>query len=75
MHQANYSKYLASLFPDTTWALERLSGGLVNTTLRATRTSGACEHVSLILKHARPYVEVAGPEWGFSIKRQVWPLH
>ncbi|KAH6867558.1 kinase-like domain-containing protein [Thelonectria olida] len=70
MQQANYSKYLASLFPNTTWALERLSGGLINTTLRATRTSGACEHVSLILKHARPYVEVAGPEWGFSIKRQ-----
>ncbi|KAH7147074.1 kinase-like domain-containing protein [Dactylonectria estremocensis] len=70
MNQANYSKYLASVFPGTAWTVERLSGGLVNTTLRATRTSGECEHVSLIVKHARPYIEVAGPEWGFSLKRQ-----
>jgi hypothetical protein len=69
--EANYQAYLESVFPNTTWELERLTGGLVNATSRATRTSGTCVYNSLIIKHARPYIECAGPEWGFSTERQV----
>ncbi|KAI8675529.1 hypothetical protein NCS57_00454300 [Fusarium keratoplasticum] len=70
--EADYSKYLSSLYTGTSWSVTRLSGGLVNTTLRATQTSPVQSDVptSVILKHAKPYVEVAGPEWTFSTKRQ-----
>ena len=68
---ANYQAYLESLFPNTTWEVERLTGGLVNSTSRATKTSGTAKYESLIIKHARPYIEVAGPEWAFSTERQV----
>ncbi|KAK5999233.1 4-hydroxytryptamine kinase-like protein [Cladobotryum mycophilum] len=71
MEQANYQAYLESIYPASTWKLDRLSGGLVNSTWRATKTSGKADHDSLILKHARPYIEVAGPEWAFSTDRQV----
>lgn len=72
MEDANYQAYLQSIYPGTTWQIERLTGGLVNSTLRATKISGDVDgHESLILKHARPYVQVAGPDWQFSIERQV----
>ncbi|KAH8590043.1 kinase-like domain-containing protein [Bisporella sp. PMI_857] len=67
---ANYLSYLELLFPNTAWELEPLTGGLVNSTLRATRASGDAKYDSLIIKHARPYIEVAGPEWPFSTERQ-----
>ena len=71
--EADYGKYLSSLYAGTSWSVARLSGGLVNTTLRATQTSPVQSNAptSVILKHAKPYVEVAGPEWTFSTKRQV----
>lgn len=69
--QADYPAYLASLYPNTTWEINRLTGGLVNSTVRATKTSGTAEYDSLILKHARPYIEIAGPDWQFSTERQV----
>lgn len=72
---ANYQAYLASVYPGTKWTLSMLSGGMVNTTMRATRASHTEEPVdappSLILKHARPYVQSEGPEFTFSIRRQV----
>ncbi|KAM5347208.1 hypothetical protein ACJ41O_010213 [Fusarium nematophilum] len=70
--EADYNKYLSSIYPNTSWSVVRLSGGLVNTTVRATQTSpsNAGAPQSVILKHAKPYVEVAGPEWAFSTKRQ-----
>ncbi|OAQ78303.1 protein kinase-like protein [Purpureocillium lilacinum] len=66
----DYQAYLSGLYPGTTWSLARLAGGLVNRTLRATLVSGAAPHRSLIVKHARPYVETAGPAWAFSTDRQ-----
>lgn len=74
MAQANYQAYLESIYPGTTWRFDRLSGGLVNSTLRAVKISGDAPHSSLIIKHARPYVEVAGPDWAFSTDRQVCKL-
>ncbi|RMJ10136.1 hypothetical protein CDV36_010233 [Fusarium kuroshium] len=70
--EADYGRYLSSLYAGTSWSVTRLSGGLVNTTLRATQTSPVQSNVpeSVILKHAKPYVEVVGPEWVFSTKRQ-----
>ena len=70
----DYQAYLAGLYPGTTWSLARLAGGLVNRTLRATLVAGSAPHRSLIVKHARPYVETAGPEWAFSTDRQVSTL-
>lgn len=74
--EADYSKYLSTLYAGTSWSVTRLSGGLVNTTLRATQTSPSQPNApkSVILKHAKPYVEAAGPDWAFSTKRQVRPL-
>ena len=75
MEQPDYQAYLASVYRNTTWTLSALSGGMVNTTMRATRTSQNAgpddAPLSLILKHARPYVQSAGPEFAFSIQRQV----
>ncbi|KAM6513594.1 hypothetical protein FALCPG4_015981 [Fusarium falciforme] len=71
--EADYNKYLSSLYPNTTWSTTRLSGGLVNTTVRATQMSSSSTDApkSVIVKHARPYIEAAGPEWAFTTKRQV----
>lgn len=71
MAEINYSAYLASVYPNTTWETKRLTGGVVNSTHRATRLTGDAGPASLVLKHAHPYVESAGPEMAFSTKRQV----
>ncbi|KAJ3480049.1 hypothetical protein NLG97_g8159 [Lecanicillium saksenae] len=70
MTELDYSRYLESVYPGTTWETKRLTGGLVNSTNRATKLSGDAGPASLILKHAHPYVETAGPELQFSTQRQ-----
>ncbi|ORX97306.1 hypothetical protein K493DRAFT_329473 [Basidiobolus meristosporus CBS 931.73] len=67
---ADYQSYLNSIFPNTTWSISRLAGGIVNFTFRATLTSGSAPYTSLILKHARPYIAFGGPEWEFTTERQ-----
>lgn len=71
--EVNYEPYLQSVYPSTTWTFEKLTGGIVNATLRATRTSSSTTSAptSLIIKHARPYVAAIGPEFSFSTERQV----
>lgn len=71
--QVTYEPYLQSVYPDTTWTFEKLTGGIVNSTLRATRTSSTTTSApkSLIIKHARPYVAAIGPDFAFSTERQV----
>lgn len=71
MAQPNYQAYLQTVYPGTSWTVTRLTGGIVNATLRATKTSGDAGPESLVIKHAKPYVEIAGPEASFSTKRQV----
>ncbi|ATY67481.1 hypothetical protein A9K55_000016 [Cordyceps militaris] len=44
--------------------------GVVNSTHRAAKLSGSAGPASLVLKHARPYVESVGPELPFSTERQ-----
>jgi hypothetical protein len=50
--------YLAKQYPDTSWTVVQLSGGVVNFTARATRVGGegAARPVSLILKHSPPHL-------------------
>lgn len=71
MAAADYSKYLASIYPDTQWVASKVTGGIVNFTFRMTLLSGTAPHQSLVLKHARPYIAAGGPEWEFSTHRQV----
>ncbi|KAJ6782697.1 hypothetical protein PWT90_02459 [Aphanocladium album] len=70
MTELNYSRYLESVYPGTTWETKRLTGGVVNSTHRATKLSGDTGPASLVLKHAHPYVESAGPGLQFSTQRQ-----
>ncbi|OAA55107.1 hypothetical protein ISF_08028 [Cordyceps fumosorosea ARSEF 2679] len=70
MTDLNYTEYLQSVYPGTTWETTRLTGGVVNSTHRATRLSGSAGPASLVLKHARSYVESVGPGLHFSTQRQ-----
>ncbi|KAF7509202.1 hypothetical protein GJ744_008262 [Endocarpon pusillum] len=63
--------------PMQSYVVQRLTGGLVNITARATRLSKSdipvsrfASHSSFILKHAPPYVAGIGPEAPFSTFRQ-----
>ena len=70
--EVNYPAYLQSIYPDTAWTVQKLTGGIVNSTLRATKTAGPdYAPKSVVLKHARPYIQSAGPGFAFSTKRQV----
>lgn len=74
---ANYEHHLGSVFPDTTWQVEKTIQGSTNATLRATKLTGATGPSSVILKHAAPFFEDDddGHVQPFSIKRQVgWNL-
>lgn len=73
MAEPDYPGYLTSVYPGTLWTVSRLTGGIVNSTLRAVKTSGNAGPDSLVIKHAHPYVEIAGPDAVFSTKRQVRP--
>ncbi|KAH8662062.1 hypothetical protein BX600DRAFT_512939 [Xylariales sp. PMI_506] len=72
----NFKAYLAKLDSGSNYAIETLTGGLVNITVRATKTSsdnhGAFEGIpSMILKHAPPFVAALGPDAPFPAERQV----
>ena len=73
----DFSSFLHKLDPSTEYEFQSLSGGLVNLTQRATKTSplGAGKfpaQASLILKYAPPFIAALGEEAPFSQKRQVW---
>ena len=73
----DFVSYLRELDPAASYAIEKLGGGLVNETVRATKLFGVSEgrfvgHPSLILKHAPPYVAARGEGVSpFSPARQV----
>ncbi|KAH8883282.1 hypothetical protein GQ53DRAFT_752998 [Thozetella sp. PMI_491] len=76
----NFAAHLQKLYPQHQYTIEPLAGGLVNFTVRATRTDhdGAAPTTSdapatLVLKQAPPYVAVVGEEAPFSQQRQVSP--
>ena len=72
-----FCAFLRELDPSSEYDFQSLSGGLVNLTQRATKTSplGAGKfpnQASLILKYAPPFIAALGEEAPFSQKRQVW---
>lgn len=66
-----YHGYLKSIFPGTSWAIQDINGGFVNTTLRVVKTDGVASASSFILKHARPSFGEPGFIQKFSLRRQV----
>jgi hypothetical protein len=74
----DFVSYLARLDPAPSYTIQRLTGGVVNITARATKATD-CDsslgrfpgYSSFILKHAPPYVAGIGPEAPFSTFRQV----
>lgn len=71
MSEANYTSYLESVYPGTSWVLDKLPEGSINSTLRAVKAGGEAGPTSVILKHASPTFDDEGYEREFSIKRQV----
>jgi hypothetical protein len=73
--------YLSQIDPSHTYQTKQLAGGLVNITIRATKTSPAVTHdqgrfpghATIILKHALPFIAAIGPEAPFAPGRQVRP--
>jgi hypothetical protein len=77
----DFTPHLTTLYPSTTYTTTPLSGGLVNFTVRAHRTSPPPSTstsispqpetpTSLILKHAPPYIATVGAQAPFSPSRQ-----
>ena len=52
--QEDYHAYLEGVYPGSKWAVNPISGGYINKTIRVTKFSGKSDADSLILKHARP---------------------
>lgn len=84
----DFEPYLSAFFPGGTYKTEPLSGGLVNFTVRASRTippinrgdgdnddSDQDPPMTLVLKYAPPYVAAVGEEAPFSQDRQVSFVH
>lgn len=75
----DFKAYLASLCPGEEFSIAVLTGGLVNVTVRATRTSPALETAypklrnesSFILKYAPAFIAAMGESAPFSQFRQV----
>jgi hypothetical protein len=75
----DFEAYLGSVCPGEQFAITVLTGGLVNLTVRAIRTSPALDtclsslrnEASFILKHATPYIAALGESVPFSQFRQV----
>lgn len=68
----DFSKYLLSVDPIAFYAVDRLSGGLMNETVRATKLlrpslQAGClpGYDSLILKHASPFIAALGDSFPF----------
>ena len=72
----DFGSYLEFRYPGTEFAAEDLAGGLVNHTVRARRVddrSTECPIIATaIVKHAPPFVAVAGPKFPFPQERQVF---
>lgn len=74
LYEFDFNQYLSTLYPSHAFDIQPLTGGLVNHTVRAERTSKADRSdcpASLILKHAPPFVAAIGPDAPFSQHRQV----
>lgn len=73
----DFQVFLKRLDPSVEYDFRPISGGLVNITQRAKKTSASGTgrfpvHSSLILKHASPFIAALGEGAPFSQKRQVW---
>lgn len=68
--------YLFSLDPDVSYSATKLTGGFINLTFRATKTSGNNgkgrfpNYPSLIIKYATPYVAAIGKDAPMTLTRQ-----
>jgi hypothetical protein len=68
--------YLTEHDPDVQYQTQKLSGGLINFTVRATKPAKQSRsgrypcHPSLILKHAPPYLAALGPAVPLDTRRQ-----
>lgn len=62
----HFDRTLNAFGPSGTYTLTKLSGGLINETIRA-----SCKHGSFILKYAPPYIAALGPSAPFGQERQV----
>jgi hypothetical protein len=73
----NFLAYLSKIDPMQTYAVEQLTGGVVNLTVRATKKTSVSSqgpfplHASLVLKQAPPYVAGVGESAPMSQFRQV----
>lgn len=67
----DYQSYLESVFPGTTWEIDPINGGYINTTIRVVKASGIADADTFILKHARPTFGEGNRVRQFSLKRQV----
>ena len=76
----DFANYLSKLDPTQSYCVNRLSGGLINETIRAAKNESRTvpsregrfpDHDSLILKYAPPYVAALGESVPFSQSRQV----
>jgi hypothetical protein len=78
----DFKEYLRSICPEDEFEVSVLTGGLVNFTVRAHRTSAVGntgpltlrDHTSFILKHAPSYIATIGESAPFSQYRQVCSL-
>jgi hypothetical protein len=79
----DFASYLSKFDPSERYSIERLTGGLVNITVRATKEDVNPEALhrerftgrkSVILKYAPPYVAAVGESAPFSQQRQVSSL-
>jgi hypothetical protein len=73
----DFANYLQTADPGQRYLIEKLSGGYINLTVRATKESSNLEHrsrfghESIILKYAPPYIASIGESAPFSQSRQV----
>ena len=72
----DFCAFLRKLDPSVEYEFQSLSGGLINLTQRATKTSHSDAgkfpaQASLVLKYAPPFIAAIGEEAPFSQKRQV----
>ncbi|KAI0522258.1 kinase-like domain-containing protein [Xylaria bambusicola] len=75
MASFRFKSYLQLVDPASRYSITKLSGGLVNLTVRASKTTASeigsfPGSRSLVLKYAPPFVAAIGPEAPFSSERQ-----
>ena len=71
--ELRFTNFLRSFDRACSYQLIRLSGGLINETVRAIADakSDAARYRSLVLKYAPPFVAAVGPSAPFGQERQV----